>query len=93
MGPLRLCNHASATLVRDRSRHVTFNPDDTVDISGADSAPGGFRIAGAGQLELVTADERGQAEIVPLPRSQVSDRVRRRPVSRCGIHIRLSQRR
>ena len=68
---------ASATIVQDRSRHVTFNPDDTVDIGGADSAPGRFRTVGAGQLDLVTADDNGKAEIVSLPRSHVSDRVRR----------------
>ena len=68
---------ASATIVQDRSRHVTFNPDDTVDIGGADSAPGRFRTAGAGQLDLVTADDNGKAGVVSLPRSHVSDRVRR----------------
>ena len=64
-------------LVRDRSRHVhSINPADTVitvDIGGADRAPGGFRTAGAGKLDLVTADASGQAGIVSLPRSHVSD--------------------
>ena len=68
---------ASATIVRDRSRHVTFNPADTVDIGGADSASGRFRTEGAGRLEVVTVNESSQAEVVSLPRSHVSDRVRR----------------
>jgi hypothetical protein len=68
---------ASATIVQDRSRHVTFNPDDTVDIGGADSASGRFRTVGAGQLDLVTVDDNGKAAIVSLPRSHVSNRVRR----------------